>query len=217
MRQDATSITIVLDRSGSMSSVATDTIGGFNKFLEDQKACPGVATLTLAQFDHEYEIVHNNKTIKEVPALDGKTFVPRGNTALLDAIGRTINSTGKALGDMPEDQRPAKVLFVIITDGQENASSEFTREQINKMICHQRDAYAWEFVFLAANQDAIATGTAMGVAGANSMSFAANAQGTRSSYASLGANVRNYRTGVVATAGFTEEDRAKQEAAGVTP
>jgi hypothetical protein len=216
MRQDATHITIVLDRSGSMCAVAGDTIGGFNKFLADQKAVPGFATLTLAQFDHEYEIVHNSKPVAEVPPLDDKTFVPRGNTALLDAIGRTIVATGATLAGMPEDQRPAKVVFVIITDGQENASREYTRAKVLEMITHQRETYAWEFVFLGANQDAIAAGSSLGISVANSLTYASNAVGTQSAFASASSNTRSYRTGAAKTAAFSDSDRDQQTKAGAT-
>jgi hypothetical protein len=214
MNQNAAHISIVLDRSGSMGSVLDDTIGGFNRFIADQKATPGSATVTLCQFDNHYEVVYSAKPIADVPELTKETLVPRGSTALLDAIGRTINSTGDALSAMPEADRPGKVLFIIITDGQENASKEFSREKVFDMISHQKSTYSWEFIFLAANQDAIASGATIGIGATNSMSFAANAQGTRSSYASLGANVRNYRTGTTSTAEFTQQDRDDQAKAG---
>ena len=216
MRQDLTEIVIVLDRSGSMSSVATDTIGGFNRFLSDQKAAPGDARLTLAQFDHEYEIVHAGKPIAEVPPLDNTTFVPRGQTALLDAIGRTIDATGARLSATPESDRPGKVLIVIVTDGHENASKEFTRQRVHEQITHQREAYNWQFIFLGANQDAIATGATIGIAADAALSYAANAVGTRSSYESLGSNVKNWRSGRSANANWTAADRQTQRAAGAT-
>lgn len=214
MRQDATHISIVLDRSGSMAAVAADTIGGFNRFLADQKAAPGSATLTLAQFDNVYEVVHDAKPVAEVPALDSGTFVPRGGTALLDAVGRTIIGTGTALAAMPDDQRPAKVVFVIITDGQENASHEFTREKVLEMISHQREKYAWEFVFLGANQDAIAAGASIGVGASNSLTYASNAVGTGAAFASVSSNTTRYRSGEVKTAGFVAADRDQQTQAG---
>lgn len=216
MRTDLTDISIVLDRSGSMESARTDTIGGFNAFLKTQKEAPGEALLTLAQFDDQYEIVHNGKAIKDVPNLTAETFVPRGMTALLDAIGRTINTTGARLSTLPEDQRPGKVIFVILTDGQENKSTEFTRAKISEMIKHQTEAYKWDFVFLGANQDAIQAGASIGVMAGNSMTYAANAKGTQAAFASVGATMGAYRGGdqTLKSSFFSSDDRTAQAQAG---
>lgn len=212
MRSDFTDISVVLDRSGSMASVATDTIGGFNTFLAEQKKQPGKATLTLAQFDDVYEVVHDGKPLAEVPELTSRTFVPRGSTALLDAIGNTINRTGKRLADMPDTERPGKVIVVILTDGFENASREFSKEKINEMIAHQRDKYQWEFVFIGANQDAIATAASYGIGAHSTMTYAANAVGTQHAFASVANLTSNYRAGRAAA--FTEADRDAQKDAG---
>lgn len=216
MKQNLTDISVVLDRSGSMESVRTDTIGGFNAFLKTQKEAPGEATLTLAQFDDQYEIVHNGKNIQDVPNLTAETFVPRGMTALLDAIGRTVNATGARLSALTEDQRPGKVIFVILTDGQENKSSEFTKEKINEMIKHQKEAYQWDFVFLGANQDAIHAGTSLGINAGNAMTYAANVKGTEAAFASLGATMCTYRSGDAQAKNqfFSDDDRKKQKNAG---
>jgi Mg-chelatase subunit ChlD len=212
---DFTDISVVLDRSGSMESVRSDTIGGFNTFLKEQQACPGRANLSLIQFDDHYEVVHASKTIGEVPALTSQTFVPRGSTALLDAIGRTINDTGARLSAMDEESRPGKVVVVILTDGHENSSHEFTKAKINEMITRQREAYAWEFVFLGANQDAIAVGQGMGFVGANAMTYAPNAAGTEAAFVATSANLRSYRTGTSTTTGYSDADREAQKRAGV--
>ena len=216
MKTDLTDISVVLDRSGSMQSVRNDTIGGFNAFLKTQKEAPGEATLTLAQFDDQYEVVYSGKSIKDVPELTEKTFVPRGMTALLDAIGRTINATGSRLSALPENERPAKVIFVILTDGDENASKELTKEKVNELIKHQTEAYQWDFVFLGANQDAIKAGASMGILAGNSMSYAANAKGTADAFASVGATMCAYRSGDTSakTAFFSDDDRKKQKQAG---
>ena len=136
-----THISIILDRTGSMESIKDDTIGGFNAFLKEQKAQPGEATLTLVQFDSQdpYEVIHAMKAIKEIPELDGKTYVPIANTPLLDAIGRGINDLGKKLDDMKKKERPEKIVLVVITDGQENASKEFSKKDIVKMIKKQEE------------------------------------------------------------------------------
>lgn len=215
-----THIAVVLDRSGSMDSIRSDTIGGFNRYLEDQKRLPGRATLTLVQFDHEYLVPYSFVPIQAVPALTGKTYIPRGNTALLNAIGRTIKDTGQRLSELSEGERPSKVLCVIITDGRENASQDepdsrlrYTKPQINEMITHQRQAYQWEFVFLAANQDAIQEGAAYGIAAHSSMTYAANAAGTANAFDSASINTSNLRSMGVPFA-FSQEDRQKQEDAG---
>jgi hypothetical protein len=215
MKTNHTDITIVLDRSGSMASVASDTIGGFNRFLDDQKKAEGTATLTLNQFDDQYERAIEPSDIQAVAPLTDETFVPRGMTALLDAIGRSITDTGKRLEEMPEGDRAEKVVMVIITDGFENASSKFTKEKINEMIAHQRDVYGWEFVFLGANQDAIGTATTFGIKGANAMTYAHNAVGTQSAFASTSRNMAAFRAGTSKTMAYSAQDRDDQDKAGV--
>jgi Mg-chelatase subunit ChlD len=203
-KHEVTHIVVLLDRSGSMESVREDTIGGFNAFLLEQKKLKGTAVLTLAQFDNKYELVHTRKAIETVPELTKNTFVPRGSTALLDGIGRTINET---------DQTPKadKVVFAIITDGGENSSVEFTRDKVFEMIkAHDK----WEFVFLGANQDAIGTGGSLGIVQGKSMTYAANAAGTQSAFSSLSRATSNYRGGAVGQMAFDAEDRELQKKAG---
>jgi Mg-chelatase subunit ChlD len=185
MNNDAIDITIVLDRSGSMASVREDTIGGFNSFLEEQKAVPGSATLTLVQFDDQYDVLYEGRRLQDAPLLSAQTFVPRGSTALLDAIGRTVHATGARLAAQPEHERPGKVLFVIMTDGEENASREFSRRQVFDMLTHQREKYQWEVVFIGANQDAVTTGASYGIPQANALNYAATPAGTRRMNAAL--------------------------------
>ncbi len=162
MRQELTDITVVLDRSGSMHSCQSDAEGGLNRFIDDQKKQPGEANFTLVQFDTEYEFVHRGIPIKSVPHC---SLVPRGNTALLDAVGRAIVETGERLAKLPEADRPGLVVFVVITDGEENSSKEFSLTRIKEMIQHQQDVYKWQFIYLGANQDAFAEAGAMGIAG----------------------------------------------------
>jgi uncharacterized protein YegL len=149
-----TEIIIVLDRSGSMSSIVDDTIGGVNTLIKEQAKDAGEIKLTIIQFDNNYEVFVAGKPVKDVPLLDKTTYVPRGSTALLDAIGRTINEVGLRLSLIREEERPSLVLFVIQTDGQENASHLFTSDKIKEMIAHQKDVYKWQFLFLGADQDA---------------------------------------------------------------
>lgn len=214
MKPNYTDITFVLDRSGSMETVRDDTIGGFNAFLATQKATPGEATVTLAQFDTIHDTIYEAKPLHEALPLTRDTFVPRGSTALLDAIGMNINRTGARLAAMREEDRPSKVVFVIVTDGHENSSREFARPAILEMISKQREAYKWEFVFLGANQDAIAAGASIGISAASSMSYAANSAGTIKAFASTARTVAQYRTGATQDTSFSEQDREEQRKAG---
>lgn len=217
MRQGYTHIAMVLDRSGSMTGTRDDTIGGVNRFIADQKSAPGQATLTLGLFDHEYHLVHDATNIKDARPLTRNTYQPRGTTALLDAIGRTIDRTGEHLQGLEESDRPEKVLFVIVTDGQENASQNFTIEKINKKIEHQRAVYKWEFVFLGANQDAITSASKIGISAGSTMTYAANSFGTASAFASTSSNATVFRAAQCDAFTFHASDRNAQTKAGVDP
>ncbi len=195
MRKDYCDITMVLDRSHSMSAVRESTISGVNEFVEKQKNQPGYATFSLVQFDDEYEVVYEAIPVEMVTESTLETFVPRGMTALLDAIGRTINRTGQRLNAMPEYERPDKVVFVIVTDGHENVSKEFNRNNIFEMIRHQDKKYDWEFVFIGANQDAIATATSIGILADNSVNYAANDVGTQVAFSGVANSITDYRSG----------------------
>lgn len=166
-----TLIVVVLDRSGSMHSVRDATIEGLNAFITSQYKAPGEAEMTLVQFDDRYEVNYEFRPISTVEHLDRETYVPRGMTALLDAVGRTVDTVGKKLADMPESERPGKVIFVIQTDGEENRSVKYSRELVFDMITRQREVYSWEFLFLGANQDAIATATSMGMLRSSGVSY----------------------------------------------
>lgn len=217
-KENLTDIIVVLDRSGSMSSIKNDTIGGFNQFLKDQQDLPGEATLSLYQFDHEYDVVFEGVKIKDVQPLNDKTFVPRGNTRLLDSMARTIISTGERLDTLSEEEKPGKVMVVIITDGEENSSVEYHRhrdgrERIAEMVKHQEATYKWEFVYLGANQDAIAVGTSMGIKAGSSITYGATGVGTKAAFASLSKSTEKYR-GVAGFAGadaFDQDDRDAQK------
>lgn len=213
MKADYTHIAIILDRTGSMESIRDDTIGGFNAFLNAQKAEPGLATLTLVQFDSQdpYEVVHHFKPLAEVPALTRETFVPRASTPLLDAMGRGINDLEKSLVDLPESERPARVVMVIITDGQENASREFRKDQVEKMIREKQEKFAWQFVFLSADLAAIQDALQSGVPFAATMAHDKSSRAVGAAWASLSKSVSDYRAARKEDVSFTEEDRAQQE------
>jgi hypothetical protein len=185
-------IACIVDRSGSMRSIQKAAVEGFNEFLKGQKAIPGEAKVTLALFDHEYLLPFDAVDIQSVPELTSETYQPRGNTAMYDAIGRMITDIGMRL-DLTKE-KPDKVLVVILTDGEENASSRYSKEQIAEMVKHQEEKYSWEFIFLAANQDAFAAGKALNIKSANTQNFAATDDGTRLAYGAMGSTVAAYRT-----------------------
>ncbi|MGW8268116.1 MAG: vWA domain-containing protein [Longimicrobiales bacterium] len=168
MNTELTDITLVVDRSGSMQERRADAQGGVNAFIQQQAEEPGEALLTLVQFDTEYEILHSGVPIGTVPEYE---LVPRGATALLDAVGRAINETGQRLSAMDDADRPGLVIFVITTDGLENSSREFTKAQIKEMIQHQQEKYDWHFTFLGANQDAFAEAGDLGIRAASAAQY----------------------------------------------
>lgn len=207
MDTNYTDITVILDRSGSMSSVRKDMEGGLNQFFDDQKKVPGRCVASLFQFDTEHDVVFSGMNISDVPKVE---LVPRGGTALLDAIGRTLAVLGERFKAMPEHERPGKVIVIIVTDGQENSSLEFRLDAIKKAIETQRDTYKWEFVFLGANQDAIQEAAQLGVVGANAMTYAANSGGIHNAYASLDSNVTRCRVEPKQSMSFSTAQRQEQ-------
>jgi hypothetical protein len=220
MKQGYTHISVVLDESGSMGSLFNDTVGGYNKFLESQKEAPGTATWSLTAFNGSVRLIDSFRDINDTPNLGPATYKPGGGTALYDAIGATIVGCGVKLADMYEADRPEKVIMVILTDGEENSSREFSYERIQDMIKEQSEKYTWEFIFLGANLDAVAIGTGLGIKGGMSMTFAANGQGVGATFNSMSANLTNYRsmskadTLSTAYTFFDQGDRDQQAQAG---
>lgn len=192
-KKTKTDISIVLDRSGSMAAIKNDTIGGFNTFIAAQQKVDGEGWLTMVQFDTEYEFIHNAVPLGAVPPLDDTTFVPRGATALLDAVGRTIEYVGARIGKMQKTHRPDQVLFVIITDGEENSSREFKLEQIHKMISQRQEKEEWQFVFIGANQDAIQAGAQLGIPAGAAFSFEADGEGVENMFQRVSGSTVAYR------------------------
>ncbi len=206
---DLTDITLVLDRSGSMESIKTATIEAFNGFVRSQLHGIGNVRLTLVQFDDQYEVVYEAVPLPEAPLLTDDTFLPRGSTALLDALGRTINATGERLRKMPEMERPGNVVFVTLTDGEENSSHRFNMTTINSMISHQQATYNWHFLFLGANQDAIATAANLGIGAGDALTLAASPVGVQASMNAVGRKMRSLRAGApAASLDFTESERS---------
>jgi uncharacterized protein YegL len=201
-------IVCVLDRSGSMTSIKEETIAGFNKFVSEQKENSIDARFTLVQFDNEYELVYNQLPINEVPKMTKDTFVPRGVTALLDAIGKTIKDTRKY--QKQDTKTEYKTILVIITDGEENASVNYTRDDIFKKITKMQKKHQWEIIFLAANQDAIATAGHYGISAKKAIRFAADSLGTADVFESVSKNLM-YSLQKRRPISFSDEDRKKQE------
>ncbi|HEX9953225.1 MAG TPA: vWA domain-containing protein, partial [Rubricoccaceae bacterium] len=159
----------ILDRSGSMEPLRADAIGGFNVFLDAQKAVAGAARLSLVLFDHEVEVPHRQADLAGVPPLTPADYVPRGTTALYDAVGDALYRLHARIAETPAAQRPERVVVAILTDGHENASRRYTRVQIADAIAARR-AEGWEFTFLAANQDAVLAAAEIGIAGEDAFS-----------------------------------------------
>lgn len=207
MKKGYTDITFLLDRSGSMAGTFRETLAGYNQFLKEQKQASGKATFTLVQFATNTEI---GKTldIREVENLSRATYSPTGSsTAYLDALGKTINATGERLAKMPESQRPEKVIMVVMTDGFENASREFTKSTLADMIKHQESVYNWQFVFLGANFDAVEEGQMLGMAVGRSFTYTQDSAGITNAYSALSANMTKYRANKSVNMDFQEEQR----------
>ncbi|MBN1314783.1 MAG: VWA domain-containing protein [Anaerolineales bacterium] len=209
MKQDYTHITVILDRTGSMESIRDDTIGGFNTFLKTQQEEPGNATLTLVQFDSQdpYEVIHRFKPINQAPELTRQTYVPRATTPLLDALGRGINDLEQSLGELEPDAHPSKIIFVVVTDGQENASVEFRKDQIEKMIKEKTEKNDWQFVFLSADLAAIGDARAVGMRPDAMLLFKKSGSGSAAAWASLSKQTSDYRAARKQKFGFDEADR----------
>jgi len=208
-----THLYFLLDRSGSMNTIVEDTQGGFDAFIADQRANPGECRVTLAQFDTTYEEVYADRPIAEVPPLD---LQPRGMTALLDSIGRLVTDAGARLAALPEDQRPGTVVVGIMTDGLENSSREWTHERVKALIEQQTRDYAWQFLYLGADQDAVEVGASIGVSRDHAVTYGRGR--VKEALAATAANVSKYRQAVAAgvpapmaaeAARFTEEQRQK--------
>lgn len=186
-------IACIIDRSGSMQSIASDAIGGFNAFLESQKKVPGKAVITVVLFNDEYLKLYDAVPLERAEPLTDTTYNPAGLTALLDAVGKTMDELGQSLAATPEAERPGKVIIAILTDGEENSSREYSRQQIFEKITHQSSAYSWEFVFLAANQDAIQAGRELGIAAADTTNFDATADGVQYAMAAMSEQITDKR------------------------
>lgn len=192
---NSTELVFILDKSGSMGGLESDTIGGFNALLAKQKKEPGEVKVTTVLFNHNYELLHDRLPINGISPLTGEDYEVGGTTALLDAIGSTINKIGNVQKRTSEEQRAEKVLFVITTDGFENASCEYTHKKIQSMISHQKEKYAWEFIFMGANIDAVQTAKDFGIAEEFAVNYHADEAGTQLNYKVMSETISSFRQG----------------------
>lgn len=188
-----TCMAFILDRSGSMGTMAKEARGGYNAFLEKQAQGPDLAALTTVQFDHELLVTETFEDVRDAKPLTDITYQPRGTTALLDALGRTIEMLGRALDGLPEHKKARRVIVATLTDGLENASQHFNREQIERIIKHQREVYSWEFVFLGAGLDSIDVATSYGIPATHAAVMHPGGQGLKQGMQSVNCAVNAYR------------------------
>lgn len=192
-----TDITFLLDRSGSMQSVINDVIGGYASFVRDQQRLGDNASLSLVQFDSRVSVTFDSMPIMDVnPVLP---FTPSGSTALLDALGQTITNTGARLSRLAEADRPNKVVFIVMTDGEENASIEYRLDTIRTMIDCQRTVYSWDFVFMGANIDAFSVGSNLGVFAGSTVTYDSSGVGTSRAFNAVSSYTSNIRSGIDVT------------------
>lgn len=205
MKKGLTELVFTLDKSGSMSGLEKDTIGGYNSMLEKQKAVEGECRITTVLFDNNYELLHDRIDIRAVSPITEKEYQVGGSTALLDAIGRTIHKIGNAQKNTDDDYRAEKVMFIIITDGDENASREYSADKVKAQIERQKTKYGWEFIFLGANIDAVQTAGRFGIAPDRAVDYLADSAGTELNFKVMSAAVATFReAGTVDEACFDE-------------
>ena len=193
MNKNYTEIVFILDRSGSMRSCRDAAIAGFNDLLSEQQQVAGLARLTLVLFSSETRVITDSVPIVEVIPLDRSTYVPSGCTALLDAIGSTIDLLGRRLANISEERRPSRVIVAILTDGVENASQQYSWPNVSARIKEQTETYSWTFLFLGANQDAIATAARLNVRAEHASSFMADEAGARTAIKTASRSITTFR------------------------
>ena len=193
MKKNLTEIVFILDRSGSMSGLEADTIGGFNAMIEKQKREPGEALISTVLFDNDNEVIHDRVDIRKIQPMTDKQYYVRGCTALLDAVGGAIHHIGNVHKYAREEDRPEKTLFVITTDGMENASRKYSYHRLKMMIQRQKEKYGWEFIFLGANIDAAKEAARFGISEDRAANYHADSTGTAVIYEAMSEAVCNVR------------------------
>lgn len=205
---DQSHITVILDRTGSMDSIRSDVIGGFNAFLTEQQSASAATTFTLVQFDSQdpYEVLHAAKPIGDVTPLTREQYVPRASTPLYDAMGRGILDLESQIATRPESERPSKIIFVVVTDGAENASQEFDRAAITKLV-DAKKAAGWDFVFLSADMEAFHDAGAVGIDYSSRLAFQKSKRGNDAAWAAASSKVRARVMGAAEKLAFDDNDR----------
>jgi uncharacterized protein YegL len=193
MKKDLTELVFILDKSGSMAGLESDTIGGYNAMLKKQQEQPGEAIVTTVLFDDDYELLHDRINIKGIKPITDKEYFVEGCTALLDAVGKTIKKIDNAQKHTSEEEKAEKVLFVITTDGMENASKEYNYDKVKAMVEKQKKEYGWEFIFLGANIDAAETAGRFGISADRAANYHADSEGTSLNFAVVGEAVSHIR------------------------
>jgi len=193
VKNNFTELVFILDRSGSMGGLESDTIGGFNSMLDKQQKEPGECRITTVLFDDAYEVLHDRIDIKAVSQITNREYFVRGSTSLLDAVGKTIKKIGKVQKNTAEKYRAGKVLFVITTDGMENSSREYTYDKVKTMVENRKKKHNWEFIFLGANIDAIDVANRFGISKNRTQNFHNDSVGVGLNYSVLSDTISAYR------------------------
>lgn len=215
MKKNLTEIVFILDRSGSMSGLEADTIGGFNSMIEEQRAAEGEALISTVLFDNLCEVIHDRADVQSIRPLTRNEYFPRGCTALLDAIGGAIHHIGNVHKYARKEDIPERTLFVITTDGMENASRRYDYEKVKAMIQRQKAKYGWEFLFLGANMDAIETAGHFGIDADRAVTYQPDSEGTRLNYAVMSEAICSFRAAEPIAPTWKEridEDRKRRKA-----
>ena len=193
MKKGLTELVFILDRSGSMSGLENDTIGGFNSLIGKQKKEAGEALVSLVLFDNDQEVIYDRIPLEKIEPITDSQYYVRGSTALLDAIGGSIHHIGNVHKYAKNEDIPENTLFIITTDGMENSSHRYTYNKVKHMIEHEKEKYNWEFLFLGANIDAISVASRFGIRGNRAVNFENDSQGTALNFDVLCETVRSYR------------------------
>ncbi len=207
MKKDLTEIVFVLDRSGSMSGLERDTIGGFNSLIEKERNQEGEAVVSTVLFSHLSTVIHNRMKIEDVPLMTEKDYFVGGSTALVDAVGDAVTHIIGVHRALKDEERPEKTLFVIITDGMENASRRWSTSEVKALIEKEKSQYGWEFIFLGANIDSVMAAGGIGIDASRTADYRADGEGTRRSYNSVSRAVRSVRSGGLFDSSWAEESR----------
>lgn len=211
MRSDLSELVFILDRSGSMSGLEADTIGGYNSMLQKQREEEGEAVVTTILFDDRVDVLNSRENLRDVKKLTDKEYYARGCTALLDAVGGAIERTRKRQAELRDEAVPAHTIFVITTDGQENSSRRYTFEKVRRMVEECQTEHGWEFLFLGADMDAIASAAHLGIHAHNAASQCHDATGTALGFASIGAALSERRNGFAPTGNWKKDLEADYE------